>query len=78
MPSVRGPLLVVWGSNDSFTPIDGPVGKLFRALPGTRPHTEFHELPGELLDLVFCAPRCMQGCAVAEVGDGLIGDGCCA
>lgn len=43
----------MWGSNDSFTPIDGPVGKLFRALPDTRPHTEFHELPGELIDLAL-------------------------
>lgn len=47
MPSVKGPLLVVWGSKDVFTPIDGPVGKYFRALPSSRPDTEFHELPGE-------------------------------
>lgn len=46
MPSVKGPLLVVWGSKDVFTPIDGPVGKYFRTLPSSRPDTEFHELPG--------------------------------
>jgi pimeloyl-ACP methyl ester carboxylesterase len=65
MPAVKGPLLVVWGSNDSFTPIDGPVGKLFRALPDTRPQTEFHELPGNLVDRVHAV-------ALAESGGVLV------
>mmetsp|Transcript_19055 Transcript_19055/g.57578 ORF Transcript_19055/g.57578 Transcript_19055/m.57578 type:complete len:408 (+) Transcript_19055:291-1514(+) len=47
MADVKGPLLVLWGDKDVFTPIDGPVGKMFAALPQTRPNTTFQSLPGE-------------------------------
>lgn len=35
------------GDKDVFTPIDGPVGRLFAALPHTRPATAFRMLPGD-------------------------------
>ncbi|ESR55140.1 hypothetical protein CICLE_v10024042mg, partial [Citrus x clementina] len=32
MPSISIPLLVLWGDEDPFTPLDGPVGKYFSSL----------------------------------------------
>ena len=46
METVKGPLLVLWGSKDPCTPVDGPIGQWFTKLPQSRPHTEFHLLPG--------------------------------
>jgi len=45
VPLVRGPLLVLWGEEDRLTPRSGPVGRLFEALPATRPGTDFVALP---------------------------------
>lgn len=47
MPQITGPLLVLWGDADVFTPINGPVGKMFGALPESRASTSFRVLPGE-------------------------------
>ncbi|GAY34977.1 hypothetical protein CUMW_283010 [Citrus unshiu] len=33
MPSISIPVLVLWGDEDPFTPLDGPVGKYFSSLP---------------------------------------------
>ncbi|KAF9661461.1 hypothetical protein SADUNF_Sadunf19G0071300 [Salix dunnii] len=33
MPRLSIPILVLWGDQDPFTPIDGPVGKYFSSLP---------------------------------------------
>ncbi|XP_010063750.2 pheophytinase, chloroplastic [Eucalyptus grandis] len=33
MPSISLPVLILWGNQDPFTPIDGPVGKYFSTLP---------------------------------------------
>ena len=33
MPSISIPVLVLWGNEDPFTPVDGPVGKYFSSLP---------------------------------------------
>lgn len=33
MPGISIPILVLWGDQDPFTPIDGPVGKYFSSLP---------------------------------------------
>ncbi|KAF8067432.1 hypothetical protein HT031_002480 [Scenedesmus sp. PABB004] len=46
LPRVDCPLLVAWGDADPFTPIDGPVGKYFADLAGSRPDTEFVLLEG--------------------------------
>jgi len=34
------PILLLWGDEDPFTPLDGPVGKFFLDLPNTREGTE--------------------------------------
>lgn len=46
IPSVQGPLIILWGLQDPFTPIDGPVARYFIDLATTRPHTVFEELEG--------------------------------
>uniref|UniRef100_J3M794 AB hydrolase-1 domain-containing protein n=1 Tax=Oryza brachyantha TaxID=4533 RepID=J3M794_ORYBR len=46
MPAVRAPVLVLWGDRDPFTPIDGPVGRYFSALPGDLPNVTLHMLEG--------------------------------
>eukprot|EP00803_Ostreobium_quekettii_P003726 evm.model.scf_517.6 EVM.evm.TU.scf_517.6 scf_517:47373-49406(-) len=46
IPSVSGPLLLLWGEDDPFTPMDGPVGKFFQSLPDRRPNTQFVSLAG--------------------------------
>lgn len=45
IPSLPGPLLVLWGDKDTLTPADGPVGKYLQALPAIRPETKFVMLP---------------------------------
>ncbi|KAF0922696.1 hypothetical protein E2562_001093 [Oryza meyeriana var. granulata] len=46
MPAVRAPVLLLWGDRDPFTPIDGPVGRYFSALPGELPNVTLHMLEG--------------------------------
>lgn len=46
IPNLKGSLLLLWGDEDPFTPMDGPVGKFFQALQETRPNTQFVTLPG--------------------------------
>jgi pimeloyl-ACP methyl ester carboxylesterase len=41
------PILTLWGDRDTFTPMDGPVGRYFQSLPAARENTEFVTLPGE-------------------------------
>lgn len=33
MPKITMPVLILWGDDDPFTPLDGPVGKYFSSLP---------------------------------------------
>ncbi|MEW5312174.1 MAG: hypothetical protein WDW38_003821 [Sanguina aurantia] len=44
MPTIPGPMLVLWGDKDVFTPPDGPVGKYLQNLPSVRPNTTFQFL----------------------------------
>ncbi|XP_062181401.1 pheophytinase, chloroplastic [Phragmites australis] len=47
MPRLAGvPVLVLWGDRDPFTPIDGPVGRFFSALPSELPNVTLHMLEG--------------------------------
>lgn len=46
MPTISIPVLVLWGDDDPFTPIDGPVGKYFSSLPLVLPNLEFFVLQG--------------------------------
>eukprot|EP00898_Chlorokybus_atmophyticus_P001218 jgi/Chlat1/2097/Chrsp17S02835 len=43
---VRAPLLLVWGDRDTFTPLDGPVGRFFLNLPAANPLVNLVILPG--------------------------------
>lgn len=40
------PILVLWGDQDPFTPIDGPVGKYFSSLPSQKPNVSLFLLEG--------------------------------
>ena len=44
VPGIPSPMLVLWGDEDPFTPIDGPVGKYFQALPATNPRVTLRML----------------------------------
>ncbi|XAR55670.1 hypothetical protein NMG60_11035815 [Bertholletia excelsa] len=46
MPRIALPVLVLWGDEDPFTPLDGPVGKYFSALPAQKPNVSLHILKG--------------------------------
>lgn len=46
LPNVACPVGILWGSNDPFTPLDGPVGKYFKQLPSKQSNISFLELPG--------------------------------
>ncbi|KAJ4748243.1 alpha/beta-Hydrolases superfamily protein [Rhynchospora pubera] len=46
MPKISVPVLVLWGDQDPFTPLDGPVGKYFSSLPSKIPNLELFILPG--------------------------------
>ncbi|XP_078181793.1 alpha/beta-Hydrolases superfamily protein [Carex rostrata] len=46
MPKISVPVLVLWGDEDPFTPIDGPVGKYFSSLPSKIPNLKLFILPG--------------------------------
>ncbi|KAH0990715.1 hypothetical protein GBA52_002198 [Prunus armeniaca] len=40
------PLLVLWGDEDPFTPLDGPIGKYFTSLPSQLPYITLFVLQG--------------------------------
>lgn len=46
VPRINCPLLLLWGTQDTLTPADGPVGKFFQSLPDSRPQTKFVFLRG--------------------------------
>jgi pimeloyl-ACP methyl ester carboxylesterase len=46
IPALKAPLQLIWGTRDSFTPADGPVGRFFQALPATRADTAFEFIEG--------------------------------
>ncbi|GMN58367.1 hypothetical protein TIFTF001_027466 [Ficus carica] len=46
MPKLSIPVLVLWGNQDPFTPLDGPVGKYFSSLPATLPNISLFVLEG--------------------------------
>lgn len=46
LPQIDAPLLLLWGDEDPFTPMDGPVAKYFIDLARTRPDTQFSVIPG--------------------------------
>lgn len=46
MPRISLPVLVLWGNQDPFTPIDGPVGKYFSSLPSTLSNVKLYMLEG--------------------------------
>ncbi|KAK4413378.1 hypothetical protein Salat_2750400 [Sesamum alatum] len=46
IPKIALPVLVLWGDEDPFTPIDGPVGKYFSALPAQMPNVNLFLLEG--------------------------------
>ncbi|XP_071919480.1 uncharacterized protein [Coffea arabica] len=46
IPKLTLPILVLWGDEDPFTPIDGPVGKYFSSLPGQAPNVSLFVLEG--------------------------------
>lgn len=46
IPKLDLPILVLWGDQDPFTPIDGPVGKYFSSLPSQLPNVKLHMLEG--------------------------------
>ncbi|XP_065854725.1 pheophytinase, chloroplastic isoform X2 [Euphorbia lathyris] len=46
MPSISMPVLVLWGDQDPFTPLDGPVGKYFSSLPSKLSNVTLSVLEG--------------------------------
>ncbi|KAE8729574.1 Isoflavone-7-O-methyltransferase [Hibiscus syriacus] len=46
MPRINLPVLVLWGDQDPFTPIDCPVGKFFSSLPSKSSNVSLHMLEG--------------------------------
>lgn len=46
MPKISSPVLVLWGSQDPFTPLDGPVGKYFSSLPSQLSNINLQVLEG--------------------------------
>ncbi|KAG0463218.1 hypothetical protein HPP92_021694 [Vanilla planifolia] len=46
MPKLTVPVLILWGDQDPFTPIDGPVGKYFSSLPSRFSNVSLHILEG--------------------------------
>ncbi|CAI6012771.1 unnamed protein product [Closterium sp. NIES-65] len=45
LPRIEAPLLLLWGEQDPFTPLDGPVGRFFSHLPQQRPLTTMLTVP---------------------------------
>ncbi|KAL2939579.1 Pheophytinase chloroplastic, partial [Bienertia sinuspersici] len=46
LPTISMPVLVLWGDQDPFTPLDGPVGKYFSSLPSSSPNVSLFVLNG--------------------------------
>lgn len=46
MPRISLPVLILWGDQDPFTPLDGPVGKYFSSLPSQVPNISLFVLDG--------------------------------
>lgn len=46
MPKIKLPVLILWGEEDPFTPLDGPVGKYFSSLPSQVPNISLSVLQG--------------------------------
>ncbi|KAL8482491.1 hypothetical protein ACS0TY_028605 [Phlomoides rotata] len=46
IPKITMPVLVLWGDQDPFTPIDGPVGKFFSSLPARSSNVNLFLLEG--------------------------------
>uniref|UniRef100_A0A1D1XNZ7 Putative hydrolase yugF n=2 Tax=Anthurium amnicola TaxID=1678845 RepID=A0A1D1XNZ7_9ARAE len=46
MPKIAIPVLVLWGDQDPFTPLDGPVGKYFSSLPSQLSNISLYVLEG--------------------------------
>lgn len=46
LPKLKLPVLVLWGDQDPFTPIDGPVGKYFSTLPSKLENVQLFMLEG--------------------------------
>lgn len=46
MQKIALPVLILWGDQDPFTPLDGPVGKYFSSLPSQRPNVSLFVLKG--------------------------------
>ncbi|KAJ4850018.1 hypothetical protein Tsubulata_014052 [Turnera subulata] len=46
MPGISIPVLVLWGDQDPFTPIDGPVGRYFSSLPSQLSNVRLQMLEG--------------------------------
>lgn len=46
MSRIKLPVLVLWGDQDPFTPLNGPVGKYFSSLPSKLPNISLFVLEG--------------------------------
>ncbi|KAF5205706.1 Alpha/beta hydrolase protein [Thalictrum thalictroides] len=46
MPKISIPVLILWGDQDPFTPLDGPVGRYFSSLPSQLPNINLSVLKG--------------------------------
>ncbi|WJX19011.1 hypothetical protein P8452_08750 [Trifolium repens] len=46
VPKISLPILLLWGDEDPFTPIDGPVGKYFSSLPSQQENVKLFLLEG--------------------------------
>ncbi|CAA7405112.1 unnamed protein product [Spirodela intermedia] len=46
IPKISLPVLVLWGDQDPFTPLDGPVGRYFSSLPARLPNISLYVLEG--------------------------------
>lgn len=46
MPRISIPVLVLWGDEDPFTPIDGPVGRYFSSLPSQQSNVSLFVIKG--------------------------------
>ncbi len=53
--NVGGPLLLLWGEQDTVTPLDGPVARFLKAAVDHRQHTDFIVLPGETCPHLCCS-----------------------
>ncbi|KAL2612600.1 hypothetical protein R1flu_024292 [Riccia fluitans] len=45
LPKISHPVLILWGDDDPFTPLDGPVGKWITAYAASTPNVQLNVLP---------------------------------